>query len=137
MVCKPKRAKRQNKVLEHLERKRLIQKLRKQRDGAPVSEEEIEEALVHSRMERLSALLPQEKSKNGGGDHRAGPKGNPKLALHRLPHLALKKHVHWLALPLQDASSDLTLTEEIQLFAEYVAVSRALLMHAILARDLL
>lgn len=127
MVCKPKRAKRQNKVLEHLERKRMIQKLRKQRDGAPVSEEEIEEALVHSRMERLSALLPLEKGKGKGGDFhgQAGPKGNPKLALSRLPHLALKKHVHWLALALQDASSDLTLTEEIQLFAEYVALDQA------------
>lgn len=49
---------------------------------------------------------------------------HPIAFVNTLPYKALRKHVLWLSLPQQDATVDLSLTGELECFAEYVNVSK-------------
>lgn len=48
---------------------------------------------------------------------------HPVAFVNALPYKSLRKHVQWLSLPQQDAMEDVTLTDELECFAEYVKVS--------------
>lgn len=47
---------------------------------------------------------------------------HPVAFVNTLPYKSLRKHVLWLSLPQQDAMEDVTLTNELECFAQYVKV---------------
>jgi hypothetical protein len=116
--------------LQELERKRMINKLKSKNNYQHVSEDDLKSALAHSKLERISNLLPKQMKESKPFRMVSQPKGNQdhKKALKRIPYIPLKKNVHWLNWSQQEPTSSISLTEELEMFAEYVGVSYHLLI---------
>ncbi len=92
-----------------------------------VTDNMVEESLIKSRINRLQSFL---QTKTYIQPTTKGIEVTKKVAripemLGKLPYKeVLKKHVGWLKLKDQDSNSSLSLTEELDLFAQYVKVSQ-------------
>lgn len=105
-------------------------------DTADVTNEMIEQELAATQCKRIAAYLPEffEKCKPITTRRSIGD-AKKRVALSllaTLPTRPLKRNVGWLTAQQQDAKSDLSLSEEIALFASYVGVSGVLLCGAAL-----
>lgn len=97
-------------------------KLEKQTNGGKVTEEMISKALAQRNINQLDDLSRKE-SANKVVQVKEQPLKNAVSSVKQLPHKALKKNVLWLSPKEQDASSFVSLTEELNKFASYVEVN--------------
>jgi hypothetical protein len=116
---------RQNLAAEQ-RRARLKLQSNGENDGQEISNEMVDAALIEEQLKRIQRALPDFKSrfKNSSGWNNFDRNSNISIDLvNKLPFQSLKKNVHWLTVKEQDKKSDISLTEELELFALYVAVS--------------
>lgn len=132
----PRNKKRAEKVKELLDRRKARQRVASATniDNADVTNEMIEQELVAAQCKRVAASLPEFFDKcRPISTRRSIGDAKQRVAqslLASLPTQPLKRHVGWLTAQQQDAKSDLSLTEEIALFASYVGVRDALTLPA-------
>jgi hypothetical protein len=100
-----------------------------------ISEEMVKQAITKKSINKLDAELRfknhslQNKPEYGAQPYKKfGFQKPPQQVSYiaQFPYKALKRNVAWLPLQKQDANSTLSLTEEIEQFAEYVKVSHRL-----------
>ncbi len=118
--------KRQLKIQQLLQRRKARLRLQQANPGTVVSTDMIQDELANSQCKRIVTMLPtfHNKSKKIFARNAVGNKQYAVgQAIRALPTSVLKKHVGWLSMKQQDAKSDLSLTEEIESFANYVGVS--------------
>lgn len=79
----------------------------------------IGEKMVNSGADRIHGMLPKPKAKRPQIPQNERRNTRPWTTL---PTKPLKRNVAWMTMKEQDSSSTMSLSEEIQSFAEYVAV---------------
>lgn len=105
--------------------KRVARKKLEKQTGGEVTEEMVAQALAQRNINQLDDLSRKE-SANHAAPAKVQPQNNAVSYVKQLPQKALKKNVSWLSPKEQDATADVSLTHELQNFAEYVGVSKAL-----------
>lgn len=95
-----------------------------------VTEEMIDDGLMGQHCKALEQLLPRGRSKF----LYAAPYNNlPKSEKEFTEYTPLKKNIEWLTPSQQDRSSSICLTQEIELFSQYVAVKENLFLFPVLS----
>ena len=97
-------------------------KTKKRLSGAgetDITAEMIGEKMANSGADRIHGMLPKPKPKRPQIPQNERKNTRPWTTL---PTKPLKRNVAWMTMKEQDASSTMSLSEEIQSFADYVAV---------------
>ena len=90
-----------------------------------ITDEMVGEKLATSCADRIHGMLPKPKSKRPTFTQ---PEKKIPRPWSTLPAKPLKRNVLWMAMKDQDQSSTMSLSDEIQSFADYVAVRRHVLL---------
>ena len=124
-----RRTKKQWRVAMAAEERRARIKLQKQQSSGNevISTDQVQEAVLENQYQRAHSMLPdfREKLKRAITRNSMGEVTQEvQAAMRQVPSCPQKRDVPWLTAKEQDATSDLSLTEEIEKFAEYVGVSK-------------
>ena len=118
MVAKSKLTKKQIAASIALERRKTKKRLSSAGETA-ITDEMVGEKLATSCADRIHGMLPKPKPKRPPMQQQERKHPRPWTLL---PTKPLKRNVLWMTMKEQDASSTMSLSEEIQSFADYVSV---------------
>eukprot|EP01038_Epipyxis_sp_PR26KG_P008473 gene8473-11455_t len=94
-----------------------------------VTSEMIQERLIRSHIDRIQSFLPKY-NKRGNFNNGNNPsfrklnRGYFRQVMKSIPYAPLKRDVSWLALHYQDSNSNLSLSEELEMFSSYVSLKK-------------
>ena len=117
-VTKSKLTKKQIAASIALERRKTKKRLSSAGE-TEITDEMVGEKLATSCADRIHGMLPKPKPKRPMIQQQERKNPRPWTLL---PTKPLKRNVLWMTMKEQDASSTMSLSEEIQSFAEYVSV---------------
>jgi hypothetical protein len=86
-----------------------------------VTNDMVQECILASSIDRIIGLLPKPRHRQRPSSS-GGSQGKVPRSADRIPTKPMKRDVLWMTPKEQDASSTLSLTEEIRSFANYVSV---------------
>lgn len=103
--------------------KRVVRRKLENKGDAPVTEEMVSSALAQRNFDQVDQLSRTMNNQSQYNNRAIAPHKSNASTLSQLPTKALKRNVLWLSLPQQSADVKVSLTTELNCFAEYVQVS--------------
>ena len=87
-----------------------------------ITESMIDDLITERAIDRIASLLPRGHGRKLNSQFRGGGQQDKNRPWLQIPYKPLKAHIGWLTSREQDTSNFMSLSEEIEKFAEYVNV---------------